>query len=84
MDVARLCLLFKMGRPKLYHTPEEKRQANRVKSKHYYDKYVTSLFLKLVAEALIGPRMLCARGEASSIAKRFIGKHRVKMNFPFK
>lgn len=41
-----------MGRPRLYHTPEEKRQADRTKSKRYYDKYADSSFSKLVAEAV--------------------------------
>ncbi|KAF9455597.1 hypothetical protein BDZ94DRAFT_1315809 [Collybia nuda] len=31
-------LLLEMGRRTLYHTPEEKQKANRVKSKQHYDK----------------------------------------------
>lgn len=41
-----------MGQPKLYHTPEEKWQADYMKSKCYYDKYIRSLFLKLLIKAL--------------------------------
>jgi len=28
-----------MGRPRLYHSPEEKAAANRTKSKRHYDRY---------------------------------------------
>lgn len=31
---------FKMGRPRLYHSPEEKAAANRAKSQKHYEKYV--------------------------------------------
>jgi hypothetical protein len=33
-----------MGRPRLYHTPEEKAAANRAKSKRHHDKYVNINF----------------------------------------
>ena len=40
-----ICVIFdlnhqkvRMGRPRLYHTVEEKAKANRLKSKRYYDK----------------------------------------------
>ncbi|KAJ2928406.1 hypothetical protein H1R20_g8709, partial [Candolleomyces eurysporus] len=32
-----------MGRPQLYHTPEEKRAANRLKSKKHYEKKVNKI-----------------------------------------
>ena len=35
---------FLMGRPRLYHTPEEKLQARRVQSKKYYERHVPLIF----------------------------------------
>ncbi|KAF9458777.1 hypothetical protein BDZ94DRAFT_1225739 [Collybia nuda] len=35
-----------MGRPRLYHTPDEKREANRRKSKRHYDKEKKSVRMR--------------------------------------
>lgn len=40
--------IIQMGRPKIYHTEDEKKAADRAKSKRYYHKYCLIQFLRSV------------------------------------
>ena len=54
-----ISILNRMGRHRIYNTDEEKREANRAKSKRHHDKYLCCIIFTLFRFS----RMLQSKGD---------------------